>query len=583
MPSPVHRAAVLRRVPAWGVAATALAILLAPTLAAGSRAFLTIHDNLDGEFVYFVHLARTGTALGSDGVIPQVMGGLPRAALPPGLDVGVALYLWLPPLTAYLVNYAIVHAVALAGMYLLLRHRVRPAVPPPVAAVSALLFALVPFYTIYGLSIAGQPLILAAFLGLLRRENRWYDWAAVLLFPFYSRLVLGGFYIVVALSVLTAAWWWRSRHLPARAVAALLVMTIAYLAKSAALLGTAFGDGGFVSHRVEFRPVVFTGTALGPAVRRGLELLAEGQYHTGQFWSAPIVLIAVITLLRSRSVALVRTAGILAAAIAAIAFWYAVYRPVIVYRLGDVLPQLNYVQLDRFYLLLPTLWFVLFGVAAGELHRSGGRRVPVLIALAGIVLGADLVRRNDELVCSLPGACPQQPRFSEFFAPELFNGVERLIGRPRADFHVASVGLHPSIAQYNGFSTVDGYQNNYPLEYKHAFRKVIAPELEHTPRFRRYFDAWGNRAYLFSEEASDLIAPKTAREPIDSLRIDTSALAALGAEYVVSAAEIRNAPTLRLRRLGSVDHPGSHWRLTVYRIVPSTAPMSLDKPRAAGG
>lgn len=42
----------------------------------------------------------------------------------------------------------------------------------------------------------------------------------------------------------------------------------------------------------------------------------------------------------------------------------------------------------------------------------------------------------------------------------------------------------------HGFYTVDGYSNNYPLEYKHRFREVIAAELEKNEEVRVYFDLW---------------------------------------------------------------------------------------------
>ena len=61
-----------------------------------------------------------------------------------------------------------------------------------------------------------------------------------------------------------------------------------------------------------------------------------------------------------------------------------------------------------------------------------------------------------------------------------------------------SLGISPAPALMHGFYTVDGYSNNYPLEYKHRFREVIAPEIEKNEEVRVYFDTWGNRCYLFN-------------------------------------------------------------------------------------
>ena len=67
-----------------------------PFLLLGSHSYITIHDNLDGEFVVNYLLVKTGTALGGT-TVPNIMNGLPRAALPSGLNVTVLLFYVFPP------------------------------------------------------------------------------------------------------------------------------------------------------------------------------------------------------------------------------------------------------------------------------------------------------------------------------------------------------------------------------------------------------------------------------------------------------------------------------------------------------
>src|SRR5699024_12469497 len=68
------------------------------------------------------------------------------------------------------------------------------------------------------------------------------------------------------------------------------------------------------------------------------------------------------------------------------------------------------------------------------------------------------------------------PTFNEFYATELFSDIKNYIGRNQKDYRVVSTAMHPTIAQYNGFYTLDTYNNTIPIEYKHNFRKIIAPE-----------------------------------------------------------------------------------------------------------
>lgn len=61
--------------------------------------------------------------------------------------------------------------------------------------------------------------------------------------------------------------------------------------------------------------------------------------------------------------------------------------------------------------------------------------------------------------------------------------IDDAIGRDKSTYRVAHLGISPAPSLMHGFYTVDGYSNNYSLEYKHRFREVIAAELE---KMRKY-------------------------------------------------------------------------------------------------
>lgn len=88
--------------------------------------------------------------------------------------------------------------------------------------------------------------------------------------------------------------------------------------------------------------------------------------------------------------------------------------------------------------------------------------------------------------------------WKSYFSEELMQELDETIGRDKTTYRVAHLGISPAPALLHGFYTADGYSNNYPLEYKHKFRKVIEKELEKTDEAAVYFDTWGNRCYLFN-------------------------------------------------------------------------------------
>src|SRR5690606_7698087 len=152
---------------------------------------------------------------------------------------------------------------------------------------------------------------------------------------------------------------------------------------------------------------------------------------------------------------------------------------------------LPYVNLARVHWLLPALWSLALGFALLRLlPRRWGRTLALLLCLGQAALAA--AHHQAVIEAGRSGLT-----YRQFYAEALFARIKADLGA-EAEARVASLGLHPAVAQYNGFHTLDGYFNAYPLAYKHAFRPVIAPALAADPVLRRYFDDWGSRLYLFN-------------------------------------------------------------------------------------
>src|SRR5688572_18838939 len=135
----------------------------------GQESFITIHDNLDSDLPNRFAMANSTNA----NTVLQIMNGLPASFMTSRLNLVYLLFELFDPFTAYIINEAFVHAIAFAGMALLLHWHFRQYLSDNNLLVFgvALCFSLLPFYSIYGLSIAGQPLLLACFLNLQDRRR----------------------------------------------------------------------------------------------------------------------------------------------------------------------------------------------------------------------------------------------------------------------------------------------------------------------------------------------------------------------------------------------------------------------------
>jgi hypothetical protein len=163
----------------------------------------------------------------------------------------------------------------------------------------------------------------------------------------------------------------------------------------------------------------------------------------------------------------------------------------------------------------------------------------------------------------------RQPSYRAFFAETLFYQIKKALPGTPADYRVVSVGMHPIVAQTNGFYTLDSYQNNYPLLYKRQFRRIMATEWAkpEARQIKPYFDAYGNRCYIFPAELRmDCLIGKTENRVVTDLQFDNSAFRAMGGRYIFSAVAIKNAASLGWRQVGIFNDSVSYWRIWVYAV-----------------
>ncbi|MEZ0609881.1 DUF6044 family protein [Fibrella sp. WM1] len=580
----LHRSAprsfwIPRDKPYLWVALGTLLLYILPYLWLGEGAYLTIHDNLDSDFLYLRLLAHSGKAVTFDSaaLLPSVMNGLPRAVLRSGLNLEVLTYALLPPYGAWLVNFALIHAIGFVGMYALLRWYILPDTShAPIRVGVALLFALVPCYTVHGASITGQPLLLLAFLNLLNRRASWRDWLIVGLFPFYSFLVWSGLFAGLLLAGLGTLVMARRRAIVWPYVGALALLAGLYVVSEWQLL-YAFVTQTYVSHRTEYDYAQLMPMTVWASLKAAFYGFIQTQYHAGAFYT-PLILLSSLWVVavgwRQRKAAVqlsamqYQTILRLSVLIGLICLWHGFYRFPAVWAGAGSLPQAF--QFDRFYFMLPFLWLLLFALSLRELVSTGWV-VPSLLAGQLVVMGlANTEWRIN--VAKMAGVDNEAtyPAYRAFFAERQFTQISNYTGLALASYRVVSVGIPPTVALYNGLYTLDSYQNNYPLPYKHLFRRVVAAELAKNTTLQTYFDYYANRCYAFSAELGlsekDVMVSKYEQQAIQQWQLNTDVLRQLGCRYVLAGLPIRNATTQHLRLERIFSDSESYWKVYLYRI-----------------
>lgn len=554
-----------------------LACTIVPHLWLGENTFILIHDHLDSSAAWAKVIAEGGYLFAHPlSSVEPIMGGQERWLFGKPFNIYYLLFAVFSPLTAIVANETLQRTIAFLGMFLLARrHLLRgTAGMTPAAAFAAAAYSALPFWPGGGIDVAATPLILSAFLDARARVHLFSAFVLAFLSGLFVNAFAMGIFIVTALGLV----WLRDFVIEPRrsfgpAFGFLLLFCCVQFAGDYQMVYVALSGFVEATNRDEIVPQTFSfSQSLAASVRNFI----AGQYHATPGQRNIILPLAVVILAlslgfarRLDGVAVLRNRLLLwMGAAAATALIYGFWRFLPVQAVWQSL-GLPYINLTRFHWLQPMIWACVFTLSLGVIAILDTRKHvvwPMLLVVA-LSLGQTfnvLAMSDRRLEARLNNIT-----FAEFVSAPLFDMIRAELDGRYDDYRVASIGLHPSIAQMNGFRTVDGYMALYPLHYKRQFRTIMAEELARNDQLRRYFDDWGSRAYIFSADTwarcGGLCTEAKAPESIE-LGFDAEAFLSLGGRFLFSVAEIENAREKKLSLRNVFSHDASPWRIHIYEI-----------------
>lgn len=537
---------------------------LMPYYILGEDTHIRVHDNLDSNIVWYKLLSESNMIFSApDSTLPQIINGLPRSALQSAFDGVVWLYVLFEPFTAYTISQTIMRFVAFLGMFLLLKNHIIKEDKQRIITVGvALGFALLPFWPSGALSIAGLPLALHIFLTIRQvgKETPKRYFIYLFLMTFFSSFILTFLFFLGLMGIIWLIDWIKQKNFNLIFFSSIAGMTMIYLIKNYMLIYSMFVDSKFVSHRDEMD---LGYNNFGDTWDLFVKNFTESHTHVLDLHHElifPIIIIAlVIALIKKMDIKPMVGLLILNILFSAIyASWYWEGTRI----LKDNFMIFNTFNFSRIHFLKPLIWYILFALALFIIWKTFKISRFILIVLLIGQLYTLFINTEEIKYAEF-----NTPTFKEFYATELFSDIEHYIGKNQEDYRVVSTAMHPTIAQYNGFFTLDTYNNTIPLDYKHDFRKIIAPELNKNKQLETYFDTWGSRLYMYIDElGKDYVFTKNSEKKIKNLNIDTNALKDLGGEYVISGLPIENHKQTGLNFEKSFEHPDTNWKVYLYQV-----------------
>jgi hypothetical protein len=541
------------------IAFVVIVLCVSPLFILGENAHIRVHDNLDSNLAWYRVLAESGQILGPiNATIPQIINGLPRNAFGTEFSLIVWLYALFPTMLAYAISQFITRFFAFLGMYLLLKkHFLTNPEWALLRIGTALTFALTPFWPSGMLSTLGMPLALWAFLNIRKGEKMWTNYLVLTLLPFYSSIVLGFFFFLSAMGIFWLTDVLRGKGWNWRFFLSIAYMTLIFFITEYRLVYSFLFDDEPNSRDEYFHARL----SFWQSIRLTLKNFIDGHHHAATIHTLiilPSIILAFVFIFYKRNWKQEKVFVFLFWLNIALSAWYAFWFYKGWLPLTERFHFLDTFNFARYHFLRPLVIYVLFALSLKILWFHW-KKLTTFLVLAQVIVAFHF---NEELLFQ------KKPTFKQFFAVEQFNEVKEHIGLPQETYRVASIGLHPAIAQYNGFYTLDTYNNFYPLSYKHEFRKIIEKELAKNKTIRTYFDEWGGRCYLFTAElGKHYMFKKSSKKRLKNLELNLEPFKDMGGKYIFSAIPIDNANANNLELDKVFKSKSSAWKIYLYKVL----------------
>ena len=560
---------------------------IVPYLILGESSIVTYHDQLDGELITYILNAKHLF----DGLdtYPELMNGILKNGLMSPAPFFILIFSIFKPFNAFVICMFMVKLTSMTGMYLLLNELTGKRL---ISFILAGLFTLFPFYTAYGLCIPGLPWLYYSLIALKKKNVRIWPFVYAVIYAGCSSLSLVGYTVLIGIFVVFIIDLIK-KNAPTKDLTFGAVLTLTYALTNLSLVAQALGiKDGFTSHKSE---IVRTASGFWGEFAT---LLTDGaNYAKGYqkyYWfviALAIVIGGVWIFKKAGTPMMIGEDGeplkILAQfkkllfslfliLVLILITCFAESKPFVSFQ-NSVTGVLHDFNFNRFSWLLPPLWIIAFAFSLSILSDAlkGGIKTVIFFILFFVSVGLTAFKSgcdNDlkpNILKIIRNGEYNQISWENFFATDLFEEVDALIGREKPDYRVVSLGIYPAAAAYNGFYCLDAYSNNYDVNYKHEFRKIIAKELEKSDYLKDWYDNWGNRCYLVTNETQNyFLYTKIYNSYVTDYDFDLEALKKMGCDYIISAlylvaSEENGLKLLNEQRIESED---SWFGLWVYEI-----------------
>ena len=536
-------------------------ILFLPYFIKGKNCNILVHDNIDlcnevGIFEYKFNSIFFTNEFRLNNYFP----GENKLFLLEELKIDRVLFSFLGYFWGYVFNKLLLCILGFVGMFILLQkiNKNHFSLGYSIPFFTALAFSMLPHWPPGNLTILGIPLIVLFLWNLYEHKHKSLSLLGLFCIPFYSSFVLSGVFILILVFFIIIFLTIRNKSISYNLVFGMLAFLIGYLISNYAMFYIMLV--GPDTQRVE---MIGSGVSIIKAIRKSIMLFKNGQYHAASLHKLVILpsIVMVLSLLKvtNKKVVLANLIFILLGfnIISSLVYGFSEYQPILSlyqsFHLGF--------QYNRFFFIGTFFWYLLFAIIPMNFIISYRRKVVLYIIILVQLLQIGYIYSKSEIFV-------ENVSFKEIMSSQLFSDIKSDINYDKSDY-IGCIGFFPSVANYNGFRTVGGYETLYSLEYKNKFKKIINKEIQQEDGLAKYFNGWGNRAYLFDNEIGQHYSDQNwIKENIKTIKCDLNLqeLSKFGVKYLFTTVKISNAQERKIELVYETNGDMYYYRMYVYQI-----------------
>ena len=543
-----------------------------------SQVYIPMHDCLDNNIAQYKLLHDTRSFFSQNTVLP-FLGGINRDYLPSELKVYSWAYIFLDPFAA-LVVYSILRVIISTIGAIFLGKRILGSEFKKyknIILLCALLYSMLPVSPIWDIAFSIYPL-LCAVIHKTFKENWKRGYILTFFLPFFSELAHFGIFILGYILIFFIYCLIRKKKNSHCLFIIMATMSLGYIVSEYRMFRLKL-----FSNEISLREISYVNTlwkeGIGTLINNFRTAFVDGQYHGASMHSyviLPLCLIVFVYVL-IRAIMRHKMEGIDSYVIGCMSlisvnsmFYAFSYNLNFAKFVERYIPLLKGIGLERVIRLNTFIWYFLFAAIMIYMAMKNQKILSyILIAAAGysIVKNPAMYDTWRTNIISFKNRyidhiSPAEMSYDEIYSVKLFDKIKDNIGYD-GEWSIA-FGMHPAILTYNGIATLDGYHSWYSQDYKEKFRELIAPELAIDQRNREYFDNWGGRAYIFSNEVT--YNPSRTTNVLEApMLIDPSAFERLGGKWIFSRIHITNSTELNMDLIDVYTEPASPYEIYVYQ------------------